>query len=145
MDVIACDDTRTTKPFSRTTASPPARRGTSNMSSRRRQVIALLREGHPRRPVSDACTPVVADPGAFLVGEAHRAASALPRFPARMPRRRRSEPAGSPRGRFLVPLPARIGAARRKALEALDVPWPVIFYEAPLRILETLNDLAARF
>ena len=36
-------------------------------------------------------------------------------------------------------------AARRKALEALEVPWPLILYEAPHRIAETLEDLAGQF
>src|SRR5207248_8523362 len=36
-------------------------------------------------------------------------------------------------------------AARRKALEALDLPLPVVLYEAPHRVRETLADLAARF
>jgi 16S rRNA (cytidine1402-2'-O)-methyltransferase len=36
-------------------------------------------------------------------------------------------------------------AGRRKALEALDVPWPVVLYEAPHRIADTLADLAERF
>ena len=36
-------------------------------------------------------------------------------------------------------------SARRKALEGLELPWPVILYEAPHRVLETLADLAERF
>jgi 16S rRNA (cytidine1402-2'-O)-methyltransferase len=36
-------------------------------------------------------------------------------------------------------------AARRKALEALELPWPVILYEAPHRVLECAQDLLARF
>jgi 16S rRNA (cytidine1402-2'-O)-methyltransferase len=54
--------------------------------------------------------------------------------------------AGFAADRFLFVgfLPAR-PAARRKALEALDLPWPVILYEAPHRVLETVEDLAARF
>jgi 16S rRNA (cytidine1402-2'-O)-methyltransferase len=36
-------------------------------------------------------------------------------------------------------------SARRKALEALEVPWPVVIYEAPHRIGETLEDLLQRF
>jgi 16S rRNA (cytidine1402-2'-O)-methyltransferase len=54
--------------------------------------------------------------------------------------------AGFAADRFLFVgfLPAK-PAARRKALAALDLPWPVIFYEAPHRVLETVEDLAARF
>jgi 16S rRNA (cytidine1402-2'-O)-methyltransferase len=41
-------------------------------------------------------------------------------------------------------LPAS-GSARRKSLAALEAACPVIFYEAPHRILETVTDLAAAF
>ncbi|HEY4747362.1 MAG TPA: SAM-dependent methyltransferase, partial [Steroidobacteraceae bacterium] len=53
---------------------------------------------------------------------------------------------GFPAGRFLFAgfLPAG-RSARRKALDGLDLPWPVILYEAPHRVLETLEDLAERF
>jgi 16S rRNA (cytidine1402-2'-O)-methyltransferase len=37
------------------------------------------------------------------------------------------------------------GAARKKALDALDLAWPVVLYEAPHRISQTLADLAQRF
>ncbi|MGH8708145.1 MAG: SAM-dependent methyltransferase, partial [Burkholderiales bacterium] len=36
-------------------------------------------------------------------------------------------------------------AARRKALEALDLPWALILYEAPHRVRACLQDLRARF
>ena len=36
-------------------------------------------------------------------------------------------------------------SARRKALETLDVPWPVVIYEAPHRIADTLQALAEKF
>jgi len=54
--------------------------------------------------------------------------------------------AGFAAERFLFAgfLPAS-AAARRKALEGLEVGCPLILYEAPHRILETVQDLAARF
>jgi 16S rRNA (cytidine1402-2'-O)-methyltransferase len=50
----------------------------------------------------------------------------------------------APRFVFAGFLPAS-PAARRKALEALDVPCPVVIYEAPHRVAETLRDLKERF
>ena len=50
----------------------------------------------------------------------------------------------APRFLFAGFLPAT-GAARRKALQALDLPWPVVIYEAPHRIAATLADLAQHF
>ena len=63
---------------------------------------------------------------------------------ARRPPRSRSPASPPPRFLFAGFLPAT-RSARRKALEALDVPWPVVLYEAPHRIAETLADLAERF
>src|SRR6185503_5243960 len=36
------------------------------------------------------------------------------------------------------------GAARRKAVDALDGPLPVVLYEAPHRVAKTLAELAER-
>ncbi|HXI36464.1 MAG TPA: SAM-dependent methyltransferase, partial [Burkholderiales bacterium] len=48
-------------------------------------------------------------------------------------------------GRFLFAgfLPAS-GAERRRQLEALDAPLPVVLYEAPHRVQRTLEELRAR-
>jgi 16S rRNA (cytidine1402-2'-O)-methyltransferase len=147
-DVIACEDTRTTRTLL-------ARHGIAartvalhehNERSVAAKLIAALREGQHVALVSDAGTPAVADPGALLVGEAHRAGIRVTPIPGANAAAAAFSAAGFAASRFLFAgfLPAS-GAARRKALETLDVPWPVIFYEAPHRILETVNDLAARF
>ncbi|MGH8747365.1 MAG: SAM-dependent methyltransferase, partial [Burkholderiales bacterium] len=51
---------------------------------------------------------------------------------------------GADRFLFVGFLPAARGA-RRKALAALDAACPVIIYEAPHRVLETVQDLCERF
>jgi 16S rRNA (cytidine1402-2'-O)-methyltransferase len=148
VDLIVCEDTRTTRTLlahhgiaARTVALHE-----HNERSVAAKLIAALREGQDVALVSDAGTPAVADPGAFLVELAHRAAIRVSPIPGANAAAAAFSAAGFAASRFLFAgfLPAS-GAARRKALESLDVPWPVIFYEAPHRILETLNDLAARF
>jgi len=110
------------------------------------KVIRHLCEGKDVALVSDAGTPALSDPGAWLVGEAHKAGVRVIPVPGPSAAAAAFSAAGFPSARFLFAgfLPAQ-GAARRKALESLDVPWPVVLYEAPHRIDETLQDLAGRF
>lgn len=147
-DLVACEDTRTTRPLlarfgvaARTVAlhEHNERRATAGL-------IAALREGKNVALVSDAGTPGLSDPGAWLVAEAHRAAIRVSPLPGPSAAAAAFSVSGFAAERFLFAgfLPAA-RPARRKALEALDLPWPVVLYEAPHRIAETLEDLAARF
>jgi 16S rRNA (cytidine1402-2'-O)-methyltransferase len=146
-DLIACEDTRTTRTLlshygitARTVALHE-----HNERAESDKLIKALREGKTVALVSDAGTPALSDPGAWLVGEAHRAGIRVSPIPGASALAAAFSTAGFPSARFLFAgfLPAQ-GAPRRKALESLDVPWPVILYEAPHRIEQTLADLAER-
>jgi 16S rRNA (cytidine1402-2'-O)-methyltransferase len=148
VDLVACEDTRTTRTLlshygiaTRTVALHE-----HNERAESDKVIRHLREGKDVALVSDAGTPALSDPGAWLVGEAHKAGVRVLPVPGPSAAAAAFSAAGFPSARFLFAgfLPAQ-GAARRKALESLDVPWPVVLYEAPHRIDETLQDLAGRF
>lgn len=147
-DLVACEDTRTTRTLL-------ARHGIATRTvalhehNERRAAAGLvdaLREGKSVALVSDAGTPALSDPGAWLVREAHRAGIRVSPLPGPSAAAAAVSVAGFAAPRFLFAgfLPAT-RSARRKALEALDVPWPVVLYEAPHRIADTLEDLAARF
>jgi 16S rRNA (cytidine1402-2'-O)-methyltransferase len=147
-DVIACEDTRTTRTLlarygisARTVAlhSHNERRAATSL-------ITALREGKRIALVSDAGTPALSDPGAWLVAEAHRAGIPVTPLPGPSAAAAAVSVAGFPAAQFLFAgfLPAS-AAARRKALEALEGPWPVVIYEAPHRIAETLEALRQRF
>src|SRR5205814_10047200 len=107
-------------------------------------LIQALRQGKNVALVSDAGTPALSDPGAWLVAQAHAAGIPVSPLPGPSAAAAAISAAGFPAGRFLFAgfLPAQ-GGARRKALETLDVPWPVVLYEALHRVRETLEDLAA--
>ena len=148
VQLVACEDTRTTAKLlarhgitTRTVAlhEHNERRATSGL-------IDALREGKSVALVSDAGTPALSDPGAWLVQEAHRAGIRVSPLPGPSAAAAAISAAGFSAPRFLFAgfLPAT-RSARRKALQALDVPWPVVIYEAPHRIAETLADLAERF
>jgi 16S rRNA (cytidine1402-2'-O)-methyltransferase len=147
-DIIACEDTRRTatllshyKISARTVALHE-----HNERASARELVRLMQEGKTIALVSDAGTPAVSDPGAWLVAEAHRAGIPVRPIPGPSAAAAAFSAAGFVASRFLFAgfLPSQAGA-RRKALDALDLPWPVVLYEAPHRMAETLADLAARF
>ncbi|HEX7052473.1 MAG TPA: 16S rRNA (cytidine(1402)-2'-O)-methyltransferase [Burkholderiales bacterium] len=142
--LIACEDTRTTRTLlarfgiaTRTFALHA-----HNERSAAGRLIALLREGKDVALVSDAGTPALSDPGAALVAEAHRAGIRVSPVPGPSAAAAAFSAAGFAAGGFLFAgfLPAG-GAARARALAALDQPWPVVLYEAPHRIARTVADL----
>jgi 16S rRNA (cytidine1402-2'-O)-methyltransferase len=147
-DLVACEDTRTTHTLLArhgiTTRTVALHEHNERKASA--GLIDALREGRSIALVSDAGTPALSDPGAWLVREAHRAGIRVSPLPGPSAAAAAVSVAGFPAPQFLFAgfLPAT-RAARRKALQALDVPWPLVLYEAPHRIAETLADLAARF
>jgi 16S rRNA (cytidine1402-2'-O)-methyltransferase len=147
-DLIACEDTRTTRTLlarygidTRTVALHQ-----HNERAAAGKLLNLLKEGKCLALVSDAGTPALSDPGALLVREAHAAGIRVSPVPGPSAVAAAFSAAGFAADRFLFAgfLPAG-GGERRKALQALEVDCPVIFYEAPHRVLETVRDLAERF
>ncbi|HEX2197378.1 MAG TPA: 16S rRNA (cytidine(1402)-2'-O)-methyltransferase [Burkholderiales bacterium] len=147
-DLVACEDTRTTRTLlarhgiaTRTLALHEHNERTASA-----HLIEALKEGRNVALVSDAGTPGLSDPGALLVQLAHRAAIRVSPLPGPSAAAAAFSAAGFAADRFLFAgfLPAA-PAARRRALEELDLPFPVILYEAPHRIVEALQDLAERF
>jgi len=147
-DLVACEDTRTTRTLlghhgitARTVALHE-----HNERAASAKLISVLLQGKTVALVSDAGTPGLSDPGALLVEAAHRAGVRVSPLPGPSAAAAALSASGFAGERFLFAgfLPAA-PAARRKALEALELPWPVVLYEAPHRIAETLDDLRARF
>lgn len=147
VDLVACEDTRTTRTLlahhgiaTRTVALHE-----HNERAAVQGLIEALRAGKNVALVSDAGTPAIADPGALLVAEAHRAGLRVSPVPGPSAAVAAFSAAGfaAPGYRFAGFLPAS-GGARRKAIEALDGPVPVVLFEAPHRIARTLADLAEK-
>jgi 16S rRNA (cytidine1402-2'-O)-methyltransferase len=147
-DLIACEDTRTTRTLlarygidTRTVALHQ-----HNERAAAGKLLNLLKEGKCLALVSDAGTPALSDPGALLIGAAHAAGIRVSPVPGPSAAAAGFSAAGFAADRFLFAgfLPAS-SAGRRKALETLEADCPVILYEAPHRVLETVRDLAQRF
>ncbi len=109
--------------------------------------IGRLQAGEDVALISDAGTPLISDPGYHLVRQARAAGVRVIPVPGACALIAALSAAGLPSDRFIFEgfLPAKM-AARRARLELLrEEPRTLIFYEAPHRILECLEDLQAIF
>jgi 16S rRNA (cytidine1402-2'-O)-methyltransferase len=147
-DVVVCEDTRTTRTLlaRHGIERPTLALHAHNERAATVKLLAELQAGKSVALVSDAGTPGVSDPGALLVEAAHRARIRVVPVPGPSAAVAAYSAAGFAAGGFLFVgfLPPK-ASARRQALEALDVPWALILYEAPHRVLACVQDLRARF
>lgn len=144
---IACEDTRHSRPlldhYGITAACFALHEHNENEASEK--LLALLAEGKRVALITDAGTPGISDPGARAVAAAHAAGYRVVPLPGPSAVVALLSAAGFIDRRFLFVgfLPPK-SAARRTVLEALrSVPASLVFYEAPHRIIETVDDLAA--
>ncbi|MBM7061608.1 16S rRNA (cytidine(1402)-2'-O)-methyltransferase [Pseudomonas sp. UL073] len=109
--------------------------------------LSRLQAGDDIALISDAGTPLISDPGYHLVRQARAAGVNVVPVPGPCALIAALSAAGLPSDRFIFEgfLPAK-AAARRARLELVkEEPRTLIFYEAPHRILECLEDLALVF
>ena len=115
--------------------------------SRVDQLIAKMHAGDSIALISDAGTPLVSDPGYRLVRSARQAGIQIVPIPGACAMIAALSAAGLPSDRFAFEgfLPAK-QVARCTQLQTLSADSrTLIFYEAPHRILETLQDMRAVF
>lgn len=109
--------------------------------------LARLLAGDDVALISDAGTPLISDPGYHLVRQARAAGIAVVPVPGACALIAALSAAGLPSDRFIFEgfLPAK-AAGRRARLELVkEEPRTLIFYEAPHRILECLQDMQMVF
>lgn len=147
VSLVACEDTRHTRRLLQAhgVSTPTTSYFEHNERWKGAQVLETLRGGRDVALVSDAGTPAISDPGFRLVREAR--ASGIPVVPVPGPSAVTAalSVCGLPTDRFLFVgfLPAR-AAARRRALAALVAERPtLVFFESPVRVLESLADMIA--
>ena len=111
-----------------------------NEEAAAQQVIEHLASGESVALVSDAGTPAFSDPGARLVARVRAAGFRVVPLPGPCAAVTALSASGLAEPHFLFYgfLPAK---AKQRGLSAL--PFALIFYEAPHRILETVESLAA--
>lgn len=109
------------------------------------QILARLAAGEVVALVADAGTPGISDPGARIVARVRAAGGRVVPLPGPCAATTALSGAGlsEPHWLFYGFLPPKSGQ-RQKALAALQaLPYALVFYEAPHRVLETVADLAA--
>jgi 16S rRNA (cytidine1402-2'-O)-methyltransferase len=109
------------------------------------RVLERLRAGATVALASDAGTPLVSDPGAALVAAAVAAGIEVVAVPGPCAAVAALTLAALPAARFVFEgfLPPRPTARRRALQELAGEPRTLVFYEAPHRLREALEDLAA--
>jgi 16S rRNA (cytidine1402-2'-O)-methyltransferase len=110
------------------------------------KVVALLSAGRDVAFVTDAGTPGVSDPGRALVNAAVAAAAPITSLPGASAVTSAVALSGLVAGPFLfLGFLPRQGSHRKELLERVArETLPVVLFEAPHRMSETLSDLAAR-
>ena len=106
------------------------------------KLIVRLQQSDSIDLISDACTPLVSDPGYHLVSAVQQAGCRTIPVPGASAMIAALSVAGLPSDRFIFEgfLPAK-SAARQRPMESLvKETRTLIFYEAPHRIIETLQD-----
>lgn len=145
VDLIACEDTRRTQQLLNhyNIKTPTISYHQHNEMTRAPELIIEMEEGGHIALVSDAGMPGVSDPGFRLVHLAIRHEVPVVPIPGASAFVAALAASGLPvdRFRFLGFLPAK-KLARRKALEQLKAASKtLVFYEAPHRLLEMLEEV----
>jgi 16S rRNA (cytidine1402-2'-O)-methyltransferase len=145
VSVIAAEDTRRTSRLLQhySISTPTTSLHEHNETAKTPALLKRLQEGESVALVSDAGTPVVADPGARLVAAAHAAGIRVEPIPGPSAVMAALSASGLGGDQFVFAgFPPPKAPQRRKWLAALaGEPRPVVLYEAPHRIRETLHDI----
>lgn len=109
--------------------------------------LAKLLAGEDVALISDAGTPLISDPGYHLVRQVRAAGIAVVPVPGPCALIAALSAAGLPSDRFIFEgfLPAKAVGRRARLEQVREEPRTLIFYEAPHRILECLEDMERVF
>nr|WP_277222107.1 16S rRNA (cytidine(1402)-2'-O)-methyltransferase [Pseudomonas indica] len=109
--------------------------------------LARLEAGEDVALISDAGTPLISDPGFHLVRQARAAGVPVVPVPGACALIAALSAAGLPSDRFVFEgfLPAKAAARRGRLALLKEESRTLIFYEAPHRILECIEDMEAAF
>lgn len=144
-DLIACEDTRTTAKLlnhygitTRTLAYHE-----HNEAAATHQLLEKLLAGSIIALVSDAGTPLLSDPGARLVAAAIDAGVNVTPFPGASALLAALTMAGMPSDQFYFAgfLPQKTKPRDALLASVKNLPATLVFYEAPHRLVETLEHL----
>lgn len=144
-DVIAAEDTRNTRKLMEIHGIPRKDRPIipyhdHNGAKMRPKLLGLIAEGKSVAYVSDAGTPLVADPGYSLARAVIDASEPVLAAPGASAVLAALSVSGLPTDRFMFAgfLPPKAGARTSALRELAEVPSTLIFYESPKRLEKTI-------
>jgi 16S rRNA (cytidine1402-2'-O)-methyltransferase len=144
VSLIACEDTRHTRKLLQHygLSTKTISYHEHNEQQRAQELVQKLNEGEDVAVVSDAGTPSISDPGFRIVRAAIENDVAVVPVPGPSALISALVAAGLPTDEFFFGgfLPAKSNARRARFTELRSVPGTLVFYEAPHRLSETLND-----
>lgn len=148
-ELIAAEDTRRTGQLLTTLglSRPLVSLHEHNETERIDELLGKLRAGARIALVSDAGTPLLSDPGFELVRRVTQEGMLVVAVPGPSAITAALSIAGLPTERFSFEgfLPARLAERRTRLAELARETRTLVFFEAPHRICEALEDLAAVF
>ena len=111
------------------------------------KIIEMIEQGHSVALISDAGTPLVSDPGYQLVQAAHDAGVTVSPIVGASAAIGALSVAGLPSDRFsfIGFLPAKTHGRQKQLSALISRTETLIFYEAPHRIVSSLEDMATIF
>lgn len=144
VDVIAVEDTRRSGQLLRNFEIPTPMIAVHEHNERQicDSLLIRIENGESIALISDAGTPLLSDPGYFLVNQARARGINVVPIPGVSAVITALSVAGLPTDRFVFEgfLPAKHSARQQKLEKLKDDTRTVIFYEAPHRIVEMLKD-----
>ena len=148
-DVIACEDTRNTGKLLSLLGfrKPLISHHEHNQSVSIPKILEELSSGHKVGVMSDAGYPVISDPGQNLVRAATEKNWPVISFSGPNAAINALVASGLDARHYLFygSLDAESGKRKKELEELRTVPWTLVFYEAPHRIVDTLEDMVEVF
>lgn len=149
VDAIAAEDTRHSWPLLQHYAiqTPLLSLHAHNEQQRSLELLARLAQGQHIALISDAGTPLISDPGYYLVAEARARNIKVVPIPGVSAVITALCVAGLPTDKFSFEgfLPAKSSARQKRLTELKQDTHTLIFYEAPHRILDLIEDMLLIF
>ncbi len=146
VDVIACEDTRTTRKLTRHygIATPLVACHEHNEMQASEQLVARMQSGQRVALVSDAGTPLLSDPGGRLVTAAIEAGIRVTPLPGASALLSALTIAGLPALPFYFAgfLPTKTMARRETLASLKPIRATLALYESPNRLVDALRDAA---
>jgi len=146
VDLIACEDTRhTAKLLNHFGINTPRQsHHQHNEAGSTEKLLQILRAGRSVALVTDAGTPLISDPGYRLVEACLREGISVRPIPGPSAAIAALSGSGLPADEFYFAgfLPHSSNQREKRLAELLELKCTLVFYEAPHRILASLEDLA---